>query len=347
MDVGPWWEGAIAQTIVSGRGSLRGDTEESAMTGRLDGKVAIVTGAGGGIGRAVALDLAREGAAVLVNDLGTRTGADAAHVVDEIEAAGSRAVADTTSATWAGAENIVAHALDAFGRIDILVNNATAGGRPADLWQVTEADWDRSFDVNVKGYFAMIRAAAPHLCGQGSGAIISMSSGAGFGNPSMVAYASAKEGVIGLTRTVAREIGRFGVRCNAIRPLALGASFNESAAHTAPWAKLIALTTSPPGTTHMVARATPESHPPAKVAPMVAWLCSEAARNVNGRTFHVRGDTIALLSEIGPERVMTRDGGWTLDALDAEAQALLVGDLRDDFLLEDHPDLQVFNRAAG
>ncbi len=317
------------------------------MTGRLDGKVAIVTGAGGGIGRAFALELASQGASILVNDLGTRSGADADSVVAEVRAAGGNAIANRTSATWDGAESIVKQALDAFGRVDILVNNATAGGKPADLWKVTEKDWDRSIDVNLKGYFAMIREVAPHLCRQGSGSIINLSSGAGFGNPSMVAYASAKEGVIGLTRSVAREIGRFGVRCNSIRPLALGISFNESSASTAQWSKLIGLTTSPPGTTHMVTRATPESHPPTKIAPMMVWLCSDAAKNVNGRTFHVRGDTIALLSEIGPERVMTREGGWTLDALDAEAQANLVGDLTNDFLLDDHPDLQVFPSESG
>ena len=187
------------------------------MGARLDGKVAIVTGAGGGIGREHARLFAAEGASVLVNDVGLRRGADAASVVAEIEAAGGSAMADTTSATWDGAADIVQHPIDAFGRLDIVVNNATAA-RNADLWRVTEEEWDLALGVNLKGYFAIIREAVPHLCGQGAGAIVNTSSGSGFGHPSAVAYASAKEGVVGLTRTVAKELGRFGVRCNAIRP---------------------------------------------------------------------------------------------------------------------------------
>ena len=311
------------------------------MSGRLDGRVAIVTGAGGGIGREHARLFAAQGASVLVNDVGLRTGADAASVVAEIEAAGGIAVADTTSATWDGAAGIVQHAIDAFGRLDIVVNNATAA-RNADLWRVTEAEWDLAMDVNLKGYFAMIRAAVPHLCGQGSGAIVNTSSGSGFGHPSAVAYASAKEGVVGLTRTVARELGRFGVRCNAIRPLALGMSTKEYGERTSKWTTLMAVTMAPRGAKLAFNVATPESHPPAKISPMVVWLCTDAARGVNGRTFHVAGDTISLLSEPARERSISQAGGWTLDALDAVAPVNLVDDLTNDYLLEDHPELQVF-----
>ena len=116
--------------------------------------------------------------------------------------------------------------MDAFGRIDIVVNNATAGGND-NLWTFSEEEWDRTQDVNLKGYFALIRAAVPHLAESGSGAIVNTSSSSGFGHPSHVAYASAKEGVVGLTRTVAKEVGRFGIRCNAIRPLALGPGVSE------------------------------------------------------------------------------------------------------------------------
>jgi 3-oxoacyl-[acyl-carrier protein] reductase len=311
------------------------------MSGRLDGQVAIVTGAGGGIGREHARLFAAEGASVLVNDVGLRTGADAASVVAEIESAGGTAVADTTSATWDGAAGIVQHAIDAFGRLDIVVNNATAA-RNADLWRVTEAEWDLAMDVNLKGYFAMIRAAVPHLCGQGSGAIVNTSSGSGFGHPSAVAYASAKEGVVGLTRTVARELGRFGVRCNAIRPLALGMSTKEYGERTSKWTTLMAVTMAPRGAKLAFNVATPESHPPAKISPMVVWLCTDAARGVNGRTFHVAGDTVSLLSEPARERAISQAGGWTLDALDAVAPVNLVDDLTNDYLLVDHPELQVF-----
>jgi NAD(P)-dependent dehydrogenase (short-subunit alcohol dehydrogenase family) len=311
------------------------------MAGRLEGKVAIVTGAGGGIGREHARLFAAEGAAVLVNDVGRRTGADAAAVAAEIEAAGGTAVADAGSATWDGAGSIVQHAIDEFGHLDIVVNNATAA-RNADLWRVTEEDWDLALGVNLKGYFAMIREAAPHLCGQGSGVIVNTSSGSGFGHPSAIAYASAKEGVVGLTRTVARELGRFGVRCNAIRPLALGVSTKEYGERTSKWATLMSITMAPRGAHLAFNVATPETHPPAKISPMVVWLCTDAARGVNGRTFHVAGDTVSRLSEPERERAITKAGGWTLDALDAVAPTHLVEDLTNDYLLEDHPELQVF-----
>lgn len=318
------------------------------MAGRLEGKVAIVTGAGGGIGRAHALALAAQGASILVNDLGTRSGADAASVVAEIAAAGGHAVANNQSATWDFAPEIVGQALDAFGRIDILINNATAGGRPTNLWDVTEKDWDLAFDVNLKGYFAMIRAATPHFARQRSGVIINTSSGAGFGFPASTAYSAAKEGLIGLTRTVAREIGRFGVRCNAIRPLALGISSAQHSQSASKWTKLILLTTSPPGVKNEAySVATPETHPPAKIAPVVVWLCTDAAKGVNGRTFHVRGDTVALLNEPGPDRVATRPGGWTVEALEQDAPAELIGGLENLYLLDDHPDLQDFDAAQA
>jgi 3-oxoacyl-[acyl-carrier protein] reductase len=311
--------------------------------GRLDGKVAIVTGAGGGIGREHARLLALEGASVVVNDIGVRTGADAATVVAEILDAGGTAVANTSSATWDQAADIVGAAIDAFGRVDILINNATAGGGAQDLWRFSEKSWDLSIDVNLKGYMAMIRSAAPHLCGQGSGAIVNTSSGAGYGLAAYVAYASAKEGVVGLTRTVARELGRFGVRCNAIRPLAVGQqSGSDYAVSTARWARLHALTNvSNPGKARFE-DISPDVYSAAKIAPLVVWLCTDAARDVNGRTFQVGGDSISRLSEPRQERVIHQSGGWSLDALDAAAPSDLVDDLTNDYLLEGHPELQVF-----
>jgi 3-oxoacyl-[acyl-carrier protein] reductase len=308
---------------------------------RLEGKVAVVTGAGGGIGREHALLLAEEGASVLVNDLGVRSGADAASVAAQITAAGGKAVANTDSATWDGTDAIIAAALDAFGRLDIVINNATAG-RNNDLWRYQEADWDITVDVNLKGYFSMIRSAAPHLCRQGSGAIVNTSSGSGFGHPSFAAYASAKEGVVGLTRTVARELGRFGVRCNAIRPLAAGVSTKEYAVRTSRWAKLMELTMGQRGRTQP-RDYSPEMLAPRKIAPLVVWLCTDAAADVNGRTFHVGGDAISRLSEPQPERVIHHDGGWNLDALDAIANTHLVDGLTNDYTLEEAPELRVFD----
>jgi NAD(P)-dependent dehydrogenase (short-subunit alcohol dehydrogenase family) len=308
---------------------------------RFDGKVAIVTGAGGGIGREHALLFAHEGAKVVVNDTGLRTGADAASVVKEIEAAGGTAIANTDSATWEGAQDIVATALAAYGRVDILVNNATAGATN-DLWKFTEKQWDRTVGVNLKGYFAMIRTVAPHLCRQGSGVIVNTSSGSGFGHPAMIAYATAKEGVVGLTRTVAKELGRFGVRCNAIRPFATGVSTSEYAQNTGPWMRVMGLTMGAEPGVERQPNFDPSHFPPSKISPMVAWLCTDAAVNVNGRTFHVSGDDIGLLSEPEPERVIHQSGGWDLAGLDAAAPAALTLGLKNPFTLDAFPELKTF-----
>jgi NAD(P)-dependent dehydrogenase (short-subunit alcohol dehydrogenase family) len=307
------------------------------VTGRLDGRVAIVTGAGGGIGREHALLLAREGAAVVVDDIGTRTGADADAVVADIVSAGGRAVACTASATWDGAPDVVAAALDAFGRVDILVNNATAG-RNDDLWRFSEEELDRTLAVNLKGYFAMIREVTPHMARQGGGAIVSTSSSSGFGHPSHAAYAAAKEGVVGLTRTAAMELGRFGIRCNAVRPVALTRQVAEYHEQTVRWRRLMDLTMGV-GTQEM----DPDQYGPDRVSPFVVWLCTDAAAGVNGRTFFVSGDRVTLLTEPKPQRTITTDGGWTLDELDAVAPDELVGGMVNRFTLDDHPDMQVFD----
>jgi NAD(P)-dependent dehydrogenase (short-subunit alcohol dehydrogenase family) len=308
---------------------------------RLAGKVAIVTGAGGGIGRSHALLLAREGAKVVVNDIGLRTGADASSVVGEIESAGGDAVANTDSATWDGATSIVAHAIEAFGRVDILVNNATAGA-VNDLWNFTREQWDRTIEVNYAGYYALTRAVAPHLCRQGSGAIVNTSSGSGFGHPGMVAYSSAKEGVVGLTRTTAKELGRFGVRCNAIRPFATGVSTQEYAADTSGWMRLMQLTMGPTPGVETSPDFDPTRYPSSKISPIVVWLCTDAAAQVNGRTFHVGGDEISLLSEPHPERTVHQAGGWDLDALDVAGPAALTAGLTNPYTLDAFPELKEF-----
>jgi 3-oxoacyl-[acyl-carrier protein] reductase len=313
--------------------------------GRLTGKVAIVTGAGGGIGREHALLLAREGAQVVVNDIGLRTGADAAAVVTEIEQQGGIAVANTMSATWDGAADIVAATIDAFGRVDVLVNNATAGGIN-DLWNFTEEQWDRTVGVNLKGYFAMIRAVAPHLCRQGAGAIVNTSSGSGFGHPAMIAYATAKEGVIGLTRTTSKELGRFGVRCNAIRPFATGVSTTEYAKNTSQWMRVMTLTMGPEPGVASKPNFDPEQFPARKISPLVVWLCTDAAANVNGRTFEVGGDNISLLSEPAQQKTIHHTGGWDLDALDRTAPATLTLGLTNPFTLDAFPDLKVFDAGS-
>ena len=304
--------------------------------GRLDGRVAIVTGAGGGIGREHALLLGREGASVVVDDIGSRTGSDAAAVVEAIRAAGGEATATTASATWDGAAEIVATALDTYGRVDILVNNATAG-RNDDLWRYTEAEWDLTMDVNLKGYYALMRETIPHMARQGGGAIVNTSSASGFGHPSHGAYATAKEGLIGLTRTAAMEVGRFGIRCNAIRPLAITLQVHEYNEHSARWRPLMDATMGRPS----------EQQPadviaPSKIAPLVVWLCTDAAAGVNGRTFLVFGDRISLLTEPRPKTTIEQPGGWTLDDLDRIAPEQLVAGSTNRWALDDHPELQEF-----
>jgi 3-oxoacyl-[acyl-carrier protein] reductase len=317
------------------------------MAGRLEGRVAIVTGGGGSIGTQHCLLLAKEGVKVVVNDIGASlVGIDqpsnADRVVTMIRDAGGEAVADTNSAaSWAGAEAVVQHAIDEYGRVDILVNNATSGFNN-DIWRFTEEEFDATVAANLKGYFAMTKFVVPHMAQQGKGAIVNTSSGSGFGHPSHAVYSAAKEGVVGLTRTSALELGRFGIRTNAIRPAA--ASFTALHGYmerTERWRDLMAATMRPRGVRTKDNTLDPEVRAPAKISPFVVWLCTDAAANVNGRVFHVLGDHVGLFPESDCERAIYHQGGWTLDALDAAAPAL-TATLTNDYLLDAQPALQVF-----
>ncbi|SHK15445.1 NAD(P)-dependent dehydrogenase, short-chain alcohol dehydrogenase family [Pseudonocardia thermophila] len=298
---------------------------------RLAGRVAIVTGAGSGIGRAEAISLARAGAAVAVNSVGTdeagRSTADV--VVAEIEAEGGRAVAVREDLRDPAAPRaIVDAALDAFGRLDILVNNAaTAHVSPID--EVTDERWAEVLDVSLTATFRLIRHAAPVFRRQRRGVIVNTGSESGLGHAYMSAYAAAKEAVIGLTRSVARELGPDGVRCNAVRPRALGTKMGERyRAEMAPyfdrWARL--------GPLRVGVRAGIGGAGDAwSVAPLVVWLCTDAASNVNGCTFAVEGDTVGLWSEPELRSVACRAGGWDLDALDQVMPASVTLGLEDRF----------------
>ena len=257
-------------------------------------------------------------------------------MADEIRAGGGSATSTSASATWDGAPDIVATALDTYGRVDILVNNATAG-RNDDLWHYSEAEWDLTMDVNLKGYYALMRAVVPHMARRRAGAIVNTSSASGFGHPSHGAYASAKEGLIGLTRTAAMELGRFGIRCNAIRPLAITVQVHEYNEHSAPWRPLMDATMGRPSE-----QLPADVIAPAKIAPLVVWLCTDAAAGVNGRTFLVFGDRISLLTEPRPKTTIEQPGGWTLDDLDRVAPEQLVAGATNRWTLDDHPDLQEF-----
>ena len=195
--------------------------------GMMDGKVALVTGAGRGVGRGIALDLARAGAAVVVNDLGVSLGGDAGgapvaeEVANEIVAAGGRAIANGDSvSSWDGAHAMVRAALDAFGRIDVVVNNA-GNLRDSLFHKMTEEEFDAVIGVHLKGAFNVSRAAAPHFKAQASGAYVHMTSTSGLvGNFGQANYAAAKLGIVGLSKSIALDMQRFNVRSNAVAPFA-------------------------------------------------------------------------------------------------------------------------------
>lgn len=317
------------------------------MGGRLEGRVAIVTGGGGAIGAEHCLLLAREGAKVVVNDIGASAVAEgqpsnADRVVAMIRDAGGEAVADDHSAaTFDGAAEVVAHAVDAFGRVDILVNNATMGLNN-DLWRFTQEEYDLAMSVNLTGYFAMTKHVIPHMAAQGRGAIVNTASGSGFGHPSYAAYAAAKEGVIGLTRTTAMEVGRFGIRANAIRPAA--ATFQATSIYherTHRWRALMAATMRPRGIRTKDDAKDTAVRAPSKISPFVVWLCTDAAAHVNGRVFHVMGDHVGLYPEPDCERIITQVGGWDLDSLDVSAPSL-TATCTNDYRFADRPDLTTF-----
>src|SRR5512136_139621 len=289
------------------------------MGDRLKGKVAIVTGAGGGIGRGEALALASEGAKVVVNDLGgtvagTGSGQAAADtVVDEIKQKGGEAAPNYDSVTTlAGGENIIKTAIDKFGRLDILVNNAGIL-RDKMLFNMGEEDWDLVLKVHLYGHFYTIRAASPLFRQQRYGRIINTASVAGLNATTygQANYGSAKEGIVGLTRKVARDMGRYGVTCNCIRPNAgtrLTLSDEMRKARPEAMARF-------------------EQMKPEDIAPLVVWLASDDAANVNGRTFFVERGRIGLYSEPVLEKQMVKVGGWTIDELFMFMPAAMTKDL--------------------
>jgi NAD(P)-dependent dehydrogenase (short-subunit alcohol dehydrogenase family) len=277
------------------------------MTKRLAGRVAIVTGAGRGIGRGEALALASEGAKVVVNDLGGAvdgSGAAASpadEVVAEIKKLGGEAVANHDSvANTKGGETIVKTAIDSFGKVDILVNNAGIL-RDRMLFNMTEEDWDLVLKVHLYGHFHTIRAVSPFFREQRYGRIINTASVAGLNATTygQANYGAAKEGIVGLTRKVARDMGRYGVTCNCIRPNAgTRLTISDEMKKARPEA---------------IARF--EQMKPEDIAPLVVWLASEEASNVNGRTFYAETGRIGLYSEPILEKQLVKVGGWTIDEL--------------------------------
>jgi NAD(P)-dependent dehydrogenase (short-subunit alcohol dehydrogenase family) len=284
------------------------------MANRLEGKVAIVTGGGRGIGRGEALLLAEEGAAVVVNDFGGApdgTGASqspADEVVEEIKAKGGRAVAnyDDVSTMQAG-ENMVKQALDTFGRLDILVNNAGIL-RDRMVFNMSEEEWDIVIAVHLKGHFATTKAAGQVFRQQRSGRIVNTGSSSGLGNMGQANYAAAKEGIVGMTRTVARDLGRYGATCNAIRPgaatrLTISPEMEEARRRS----EAAGVRRGGGGLGAMA---------PEAIAPLVVYLCTDDAANINGRDFMVSGNRIGLYTIPSVERTIYAPGPmWTLDEL--------------------------------
>lgn len=298
------------------------------MGDRLKGKVAVITGAGRGIGKAEALLMAQEGAKIVVNDLGGAgdgSGSDIApadEVVAEIKKMGGEAVANYDSvATPEGGENIIKTAIDNFGRLDILVNNAGIL-RDRMVFNMSPEEWDTVVKVNLYGHYNCTRPACVVFRQQRSGRIINTASEAGLGNMGQANYSAAKEGIIGFTRTVARDMGKYGVTCNAIRPRA-ATRLTVSPELQAAWERARAQGTDMPIEAGVdITKLDPEA-----IAPFVVFLATDEAAGINGRNFLVAGGQISLYSEPAAEKTIYKEGTWTLEELSAIVPGTLAADL--------------------
>jgi len=281
----------------------------------LTGKVVVVTGAGGGIGREVALLMARHGAAVVVNDIGTAVNGDgrddsaAARVVEEIRQAGGQAVASIHSvAEAAGAESTIALALASFGRIDSVVNNAGIL-RDKIFHKTGPEDWDPVLKVNLYGAYNMSRAAAPYFKEQQSGSLVHMTSASGLvGNLGQAGYSAAKLGIVALSKSIALDMQRFNVRSNCICPFA--------------WSRMTsAIPTETPEEQDRVEKL--KRMTPDKIAPLAVFLASDLAADVNAQIFGARNNEIFLISQPRPLRSVHRSEGWTPQDIAAHAMPAL------------------------
>ena len=282
---------------------------------RLDGKVVVVTGAGGGIGRDIALLAAAQGAQVVVNDIGASldgSGADqgpAERVAAEIRAAGGAAAVSTDSvAEREGAESIIRTAVETFGRVDGVVNNAGIL-RDGFFHKMSEAEFDQVVKVHLYGSFNVSRAAADHFKAQQSGSFVHMTSTSGLiGNLAQANYSAAKLGIVGLSRSIALDMRRFGVRSNCIAPFA--------------WSRMISsIKVDSPQQQERVERL--QQMVPAKIAPLAAYLLSDAAREVSGQIFGLRNNEIFLFSQPRPQRSVQRGEGWSVEQIARHAMPAL------------------------
>ncbi len=299
------------------------------MGDRVKDKVVVVTGAGRGIGRGIAILMAEEGAKVVVNDLGgavdgsggAQTPAD--EVVAEIKAKGGQAVANYESvATVEGGEKIIQTAIDSFGKLDVLVNNAGIL-RDRMVFNMAPEEWDAVIKVHLYGVFNCTKPAAVIFRQQRSGCIISMSSTSGLiGNSGQANYGAAKAGIAGFTRVIARDLGRYGVRCNYIAP---GAGTRMTLSDEVLAARQIRAQRGLTGGSQQPRRAGPGD--PDDVAPLVVWLASDAAANINGQGFGAAGGNYSLYQQPAPIKTIIKDGRWTLDELDSILPTTLMAGL--------------------
>ena len=296
------------------------------MGNRLEGKVAVVTGAGRGVGRGVALLMAEEGAKVVVNDLGCEvdgTGssqAPADNVVAEITARGGEAVANYDNmALMEGGEAVIQQAVDTYGQIDVLANCAGML-RDRMIWQMTPDDWDRVLLNNAKSAFTATKFACILFRQQRSGRIVNMTSDSGLGDVGRSNYAAASEAIIGLTRTVGRDMGRYGITCNAISPIVETRLFPGSveeyrvSAVDSPTRDERAGIFTPEGVGDWEGPGWPDD--PENVAPLAVYLCTDAAPHVNCNVFGVRGGSIYLYSNPRIERAVQKWGNFTMEDMD-------------------------------
>ncbi len=286
------------------------------MGDMLKGRVAAVTGAGNGLGRAHAIAFAAQGARVVVNDLGTSAdgyGAshnDADQVVEQIRKAGGVAVANYASVTEEdGAKSIIQQAIDEFGRIDILINNAGII-RHQDIDSIITGDWDLMIKTHLYGMMYCTRAATAYMKKQDYGRILCTSSHIGFGFPGQASYSTVKEGIVGFARSVAREMAKYHTTCNVIRPIAV-------------WR----------GPGPKVKNPIYEANQPEDVAALATYLVSEAADHINGCIFEVLHGHVGIFVEPPPlEKNLDKDGSWTAEELaKAIPEKLTAGRSREEF----------------
>ncbi|MDF1834448.1 MAG: SDR family oxidoreductase [Alteraurantiacibacter sp. bin_em_oilr2.035] len=283
----------------------------------LEGKVMLVTGAGGGIGRAIAMEAAKAGASVVVNDIGAsldgrrESSAAAQDAVTAIEAMGGSAVANGDDVSEpAGAQAMVKQAVDSFGRLDAVVNNAGIL-RDCFFHKMSFEDFDAVVKVHLYGTFNVSRAAVDVMREQGSGSLIHMTSTSGLiGNLAQANYSAAKLGVAALSKSLALDLRRWGIRSNCIAPFA--------------WSRMTSsIKVDSPEQEERVNRMKEMS--PEKIAPMALYLASDAGAETTGQIFAVRNNEIFLVSQPRPVRSVQRSKGWDLDSVTSHAIPALRG----------------------